>query len=286
MTGTLHPVGIGILHYRDPDAVRTCLRHLDVPDGLPVLVWDNSARSAPVGSLGATEVLDSPTNVGYARAMNRLFVELASRGAERMLLLTQDARITYDDVRLLVETSRAERAALVGPLLIDADNDLVFSAGGVITSGCLAQVSHRARGRTPSEVNPGVADADWLDGAILVLDPKQVGPQPFDERFFLYYEDVDLGYRLRKAAKRVVVDLRVRAHQRPGNVRLYFTVKNRLYWLKKHGLWMAWVTTLGKALLRLLLAAASGRGAAARDIGRALVGAGPASPSDPARASE
>jgi len=64
----------------------------------------------------------------------------------------------------------------------------------------LNRVWRRWRGLQPSDVVTSVANADWVNGACMVLQAKAFADMGgFDERFFMYCEDTELCLRLKLA---------------------------------------------------------------------------------------
>lgn len=49
-----------------------------------------------------------------------------------------------------------------------------------------------------------IQEIDWALGACMLIREKAVGAEIFDPRFFLYFEDVDLCFRLKKAGWKVM----------------------------------------------------------------------------------
>ncbi|MFQ6672457.1 MAG: glycosyltransferase family 2 protein, partial [Candidatus Tectimicrobiota bacterium] len=92
----------------------------------------------------------------------------------------------------------------------------------------------------------GLEERDWVSAACLLVRRQaieEVGV--FDENFFLYYEDVDLCTRLRRAGWRVYYDPTVTViHHRgascrldPAGARRAYRQSQRYFWRKHHGVW-------------------------------------------------
>ena len=103
----------------------------------------------------------------------------------------------------------------------------------------------------------------------------------FDERFFVYLEDVDLAYRARRlghasyflAHVRVYHQGRVSSDQVRGQ-RLFYMLRGRAEYARKH--WPAWQAPLLAALMlvvelpaRAMRGALRGRSGEVREVGRA-----------------
>jgi GT2 family glycosyltransferase len=137
------------------------------------------------------------------------------RGAERVLLLTQDVRLRRGAVDAWL--SAAERSpgyGVLGPLLWLRDEARVFSYGGR-RGRRGGWVEHILEGPPPA--SDGIADCDWADGAALLVRSEvfeRVGLM--DERFFIYFEETDFCLRATRAGWRVGVVLGAAAEQESG----------------------------------------------------------------------
>ncbi len=108
--------------------------------------------------------------------------------------------------------------ALLGPRIRLARGGVEASCGHFPT---LARML-TGRVRDPADIQPHDARVvDWLTGACLFARREALlSAGGFDERFFLYYEDVDLAQRLKRTGSRAVFhpDLHV-VHRHPHVVR-------------------------------------------------------------------
>ena len=186
------------------------------PVGL-VMADNGSTDGAPEAAAAAhdfVEFLPTGGNLGYGTAINRAVTEIAGRPAEFdqefVLVVNPDVRFEPGSVdALLAAARRWPRAAAVGPRIAEVDGSAYPSARAVPRLG--AGIGHAVLGPVwPG--NPWTAryldDADmdsertagWLSGSCLLLRRSAfdaVGG--FDERYFMYLEDVDLGDRLGRA---------------------------------------------------------------------------------------
>lgn len=153
-------------------------------------------------------------NLGYGTAINRAVTEIARRPGEfdQEFVLVVNPDVTFEPGsvdELLAAAERWPRAAAVGPRIAEPDGSVYPSARAVPRLG--AGIGHALLGQVwPG--NPWTAayldDADmateraagWLSGSCLLLRREAFDSLGgFDERYFMYLEDIDLGDRLGRA---------------------------------------------------------------------------------------
>ena len=190
-------------------------------------------------------------NAGYAAAHNLNFA--LSRG-EFFLALNPDVCLAPDYLNhLLARISRDARlGAAVGRLLAPGPERLLDSAGVVPTPGRTRFVDRgRTRPATEFETEQdvfGACGAAALYRSRALRDVSTPREAPFAERFFMYYEDVDLAWRLRNAGWRTrYVPQAEAVHARGGSAAPSQFVE---YHLVRNRLWLTLRNARGRELLR------------------------------------
>ena len=131
------------------------------------------------------------TNTGFGGGMNLGAARARTEGAEILLLLNPDAIISRESLIRLVSRVRAEPLTLVAPVLTNSEGRIVADR----TVVCLADGSMRSP-RSTRPIPPG-GTRPWLSGACLALSTRLLeATGGFDERYFLYWEDVDFCARV------------------------------------------------------------------------------------------
>ncbi len=165
-------------------------------------------------------------NLGVARA-----VEL---GATRFIILNPDAWLDVATARRLGACVAEDPLRAVSPVVLRPDGRPWFSGGRLLMR----------RGRVRSRAPGGSGGIPWLTGAALTVSRElweRVGG--FDERYFLYWEDVDLSWRIREAGGRVDVIEDLTAHHvvgatQPGSGKspafVFYNCRNRLMFAGLH----------------------------------------------------
>jgi N-acetylglucosaminyl-diphospho-decaprenol L-rhamnosyltransferase len=170
-----------------------------------ILVDNASTDGSPeMAERAGVEVLRRSWNSGFAAAVND---GVARTDDSLVAVLNPDIRFETDDIATrLAEHFDKPRAGLLAPALVLPDGTLQDSAREVPMP--IDLVLRRWGRRDRGSVSPVTATAvPWVVGACIVIRRsafEDVGG--FDERFLLYFEDVDLCVRLRHRGWDVLVD--------------------------------------------------------------------------------
>lgn len=182
-------IGIVIVNYREDrktnklvsrfNSLKSCGRKIEV------IVVDNNQN-----------------NVGFAAGANKGIKRAIAKGVEKVLLINPDVRIrNFEDLIRLGELSEIE-----GPVLkFKRNNEWVYDFGGKV-NWVIGRTCHREKDRC---TNSGLEDSciDYISGAVMAIRSivfEKIGL--FDERFFLYFEDVDFCLRARAAGFKLAVN--------------------------------------------------------------------------------
>lgn len=157
---------------------------------------DNSAQVAE--QLGAT-VIRSEKNLGFGGANNLGYRRSTS---PYVAFVNPDVTVDLESLEALEEVIDAEQA-LVSPQLLNSDGSLQPNGRGlpVLTHKVLNRLRPAAvEGVYRIFAQPGeVVEVPWVIGAALASNRAvfdRLGP--WDEYFFIYYEDADICLRARK----------------------------------------------------------------------------------------
>ena len=179
-----------------------------------MIVVDNASTDGSADAVAATypeaDLIALPENIGFAAAVNRG----ATIGeAPYILLLNNDARLGPEALERMRQALDNERVAAVGPRLLGPDGQIELSLDRTLSPWnearfrVLGTLYGSGRGPVAALVRRRYArsrDVVSLSGACILLRREAFDQaNGFDERFFLYAEDVDLCLRLRQAGWRL-----------------------------------------------------------------------------------
>lgn len=267
---TTSKVVVLVLHWKGIDKTRACLRSLQTLayGDVSVLVVDNGSsdndgqtlkkefdESSP--SAGSKkldlQVLRLDRNYGFAGGCNK-GMEHILQGAlgEKpgyIWLLNNDALTKPETLTRLVDALKDnEKAGAAAALVVEGGTDnqarIATGLGRINFSKAKTYLSPLpdAGAQTNSPDSYAIA-CDWVTGSNLLLKTRvleEIGT--FDERFFLYFEDVDLCHRFNKAGYQCLLVLdTVIDHEGSGSTqgglslwRAYYHTRNRLLFFSKN----------------------------------------------------
>jgi N-acetylglucosaminyl-diphospho-decaprenol L-rhamnosyltransferase len=198
------------------DCVRSLLADTSAGHSPKVVVVDNGSSdgsaAAVARALPAVTVLEPGANLGYARAAN---LGIAAADAPVVAVCNPDLEVREGAAGALLDRLDAEAdLGAVGPMIRNTDGTIYPSARSVprlrdaVGHGLLGLVwptnpfTRRYRQLDADPRRP--RDVDWVSGAAVWLRRAALTTVGgWDERYFMYVEDVDLCWQLRQGGWRV-----------------------------------------------------------------------------------
>jgi GT2 family glycosyltransferase len=251
-------VDVVIVNWNSQSLLRECLAALDrstIADRLNVFIVDNASVDASAEVLSADrvrlEVIRNNVNRGFGAACN----QGAKKGAAPLILLVNpDVRVTPHSVehtaKFLTEPANSS-VGIAGIKLLDVNGRIQRSCARRPTVATLLLRTMFLDRLCPALVPPHfLAQRDHCDtrpvdqvmGAFLMIRRtlfEKIGG--FDERFFLYYEDVDLCVQAQELGSRVMYFTGAEAeHLGMGTTaairdrRLFYEARSRVAYTAKH----------------------------------------------------
>ncbi len=212
---------VAIVNYRTADLTIACLQSLlsEVPQlgGGKVIVADNDSQDDSAARIAQAvlergwsswvEVLPQPRNGGFAYGNNACIAHIRQLGAtpEFVLMLNPDTIVRPGLLRGLHDfMARHPRAGIAGVRIENVHGAVESSAHGMPTPmgeflesarlGLLTKMFAQRRISPPPQ--PVAHACDWVSGACMLVRNQvfaQIGL--LDERYFLYFEEVDFCRR-------------------------------------------------------------------------------------------
>jgi N-acetylglucosaminyl-diphospho-decaprenol L-rhamnosyltransferase len=199
--------------YGSADALSTLFDSL--PDAsaetVLVVVADNKADDpdnvAELTTARGARYLPMTDNLGYGGAVNAAVADLAPT-VEWLLVVNPDVVMAAGSIDALVKTGEEDPTiGSVGPATLTSDGEIYPSAravpslrtgvGHALFANLWLDNPWTRAYRDDTTASAVRRDAGWLSGSCLLIRRsafEQLGG--FDDGYFMYFEDVDLGYRL------------------------------------------------------------------------------------------
>ncbi|NKQ57840.1 glycosyltransferase [Amycolatopsis sp. K13G38] len=202
-------VSVIVVNYRGADDTIACLRALSTELEYPrleIICVDNASGGDDVARIKETgaQVISSAENLGFAGGCN-----LGAKHAKGTVLafLNNDARPHRDWARAAVETLTADpTVAAVASKVLDWDGTGVDFVDAGLTWFGMGYKRHAGSALAdvpPTEHETGKDVLFATGSAMFVRAAVFAELGGFDERFFMFYEDVDFGWRLNLRGWRV-----------------------------------------------------------------------------------
>jgi GT2 family glycosyltransferase len=215
-------VSIIIVNYNTKDLILQCLQSIfenTVDISFEVIVVDNASDDGSCASINEkfpqVNLVSSEKNLGFGRA-NNLGARLAS--GTFLFLLNSDTLLIENSIKFLkifFENSNDPTIAVVGVKILDKNKKPHISYGNfpsiyqeIFEYGLLKIFKkYYAEKLSPSIIDKSteIKNVDYIIGADMFFKKSVFDSiSGFDEDFFLYYEETEICFRLKKLGYKIV----------------------------------------------------------------------------------
>lgn len=141
---------------------------------------------------------------GFGANHNQAFRQVAT---PYFCILNPDIRIFEDPFPALLQSLAGGAYALAAPMIVNIDGEIEDSARYLPSPwGVFRKLLGRGDGRYHYQAGDPAFTPDWVGGMFMLVSSEAFrAMNGFDERFFLYYEDVDLCARMTLARRRLIL---------------------------------------------------------------------------------
>jgi GT2 family glycosyltransferase len=164
-----------------------------------VIVENNSGENLDIIQNLSTEkitIIYSDKNAGFGSGVN---LGATKSTGDWLCIINPDTRI-QGDIHTLSTIDKNTKA--IGLALVNQENKIqAYQYGDFPTPKSLISNKAKKQWKNPTEQT---ITTDWVSGGSLCIEAalfRELGG--FDERFFMYYEDIDLCHRVRQAGHNI-----------------------------------------------------------------------------------
>jgi len=236
---------IVVIHYGNPDDTLACVNSLLQLDykHFNILVVNNGTPKESLQRVteksSMISVLDFPENLGFAAAANIGLNHAVKAGSLFAWLVNNDIVVNdHSSLDTLVSTAQKNDAVVVSPsIAVQGRHGERVWSGALFFPG-LALTFHKGA-KIGKFLSAFFKSIPFISGTAVLVNLK-TAPMPFfDNKFFAYYEDLDLCLRLGhehfEVCQKSHVFHKVSAGTGGGLKKHYLKGRNLVYLARKHG---------------------------------------------------
>ncbi len=250
------PVALILLNWNTPVHTANCIASLQQycdEQHFDIIVVDNGSTDDSLNLLRAQYprliYIENGENLGFAEGNNRGLEYAIAHNYTYSLVINTDTQVDEDIViKLSHHLNNHPKAAAVQPAIFWLhDKSKIWNGKG----GFNQLVGLTFTGKNVPNANDGFEIAQWATGCcVLLRNSALLKTGLFNKQFFLYYEDVELSYRIRnfgyeihylpscKMYHEAGVSAKLDAPKKEGflsPIIHYYISRNRIWFLRKYG---------------------------------------------------
>lgn len=251
------PIAVILVNWNTPIHTATCISSLKNYCNnqlFDIIVADNGSTDDSLNLLKNQfpdlVFIDNKENLGFAEGNNRGLIFSIKQSYTFSMLINTDTKVDEDIVsKLSSHLNNHPEAAAVQPCIFWMHKRSIWNGEGSFNQ-VLGITSSDTKLPNQNSLN-NYKKAEWLTGCcMLIRNEALIKSGLFNKKFFLYYEDVELSFRLRangydlhylpscKMYHEAGVSAKISAPKKEGflnPVIHYYICRNHLWFLRKYG---------------------------------------------------
>lgn len=208
---------------------------------LEIIVADNNSSDSTLkiaGRISGVEAFNNGDNFGFAKGIN---LGASRAKGELLLFINPDSLFLRGDIFLLGNLFDNEKVGVVGGEMINSNGKKELSCGKFYNIFNVLLLTLGLEGKLGVRFSPrGKKNVGFVSGGFMMVRKslwEKLGG--FDENFFMYVEDMEFCFRIKKLGKKVVFsNLATIQHVGQASSNRAFAVvniyKGLIYFHKKH----------------------------------------------------
>lgn len=201
------PVAVILLNWNTPVYTTNCISSLQQycdTKLFDIIITDNGSTDGSLNLLKARFpeliYINNEENLGFAEGNNRALAYSMNHGYQYSLLINTDTLVDEDIISQLYHhlTTHKHAAAVQPAIYWMHDKNRIWNGEGKFNQLLGITISDTSRPTIANAEN--YKKAKWVTGCCVLIRNNALQKSGlFNKLFFLYYEDVDLSYRLRQS---------------------------------------------------------------------------------------
>lgn len=255
-----------LINYRTPQMTVECVNNLlnQFYTNLEIIVVDNHSEDDSISILSnisnaRCHIIETKENLGFSAGNNIGLKYAFEMGADKVLFINNDTESDPSLVNFLAEKCDEETITIPKTYYYD-DKTLLWDTGFIISPfGRFYNrgIRERDKGQYDKE-----EEVPLFSGHCLMVDRKVIEKGGgWNESYFMYHEDTEYAYRLRKAGNRILYIPSAKLWHKVGlsgggsksPIMMYYVIRNRLYFLKQFECPILWKMRNNMWILSLII---------------------------------
>ena len=206
-------------------------------------------------------IISLKENAGFARGNNIAAKKAIEDGADYLFILNPDIELAPDCIEeLLTLAERDPNTGVVGPIMFfgleEKENNKIQSYADTVNFRTANTSSMHANEHFLNNTIPEVIKVNMISGGIIFLKKElYIKTGLFEEKYYIYNEEVDFAWRVSKTSYLMYVTSRAKVwhhhnwskkNRAQNHLMYYYINRNRFLFFRKHGLYLYLLMNLFK----------------------------------------